>query len=192
MRSLVYVFADESCLGNQFMDRDSPGGAAGLVETWTRAGWVRRDYWLSEPATTNNRMALRSAIEGLALMRRSCRVLFTTDSQYLWRGMREWVPAWEGRGWRRKSGPIANEELWRALVRERDRHEVEWKWVRGHAGHPQNEYANDLAVLAARQQSASNGLSESGFETWLEEQRRLHNRYREFDESASPPEPPPR
>ncbi len=171
MEPLVYIYADESCLGVQFTDRDSPGGAAGLVEFWRGDHWERRDYWVSEPATTNNRMALRSAIEGLAALRVPCRVVFTSDSQYLVRGMREWVPGWIRRGWKRKTGAIENVELWRALVDVARRHRVDWRWVRGHAGHPQNEYANHLATRAARKQDASGGLVPSGYEEWLDAHR---------------------
>ncbi|MFS8638484.1 MAG: ribonuclease H [Gemmatimonadota bacterium] len=171
MEPLVYIYADESCLGVQFTDRDSPGGAAGLIEFWRGDHWERRDYWVSEPATTNNRMALRSAIEGLAALRVPCRVVFTSDSQYLIRGMREWVPGWIRRGWKRKGGAIENVELWRALVDAARRHRVDWRWVRGHAGHPQNEYANHLATRAARTQTSSNGLVPSGYERWLEAER---------------------
>lgn len=171
MEPLVYIYADESCLGVQFTDRDSPGGAAGLVEFWRGDHWERRDYWVSEPATTNNRMALRSAIEGLSALRVPCRVVFTSDSQYLIRGMREWVPEWIRRGWKRKGGAIENVELWRALVEAARRHRVDWRWVRGHAGHPQNEYANYLATRAARTQTSSNGLVPSGYESWLAAER---------------------
>ena len=171
MEPLVYIYADESCLGVQFTDRDSPGGAAGLIEFWRGDHWERRDYWVSEPATTNNRMALRSAIEGLAALRVPCRVVFTSDSQYLIRGMREWVPGWIRRGWKRKGGAIENVELWRALVDAARRHRVDWRWVRGHAGHPQNEYANYLATRAARTQTSSNGLVPSGYESWLDAER---------------------
>ena len=110
------------------------------------------DYWLSEPATTNNRMAIRSAIEGLSALRVPCRVVFVSDSEYLVKGMREWVPAWRRRGWRRKTGPVENEDFWRRLVDVAERHDVEWRWVRGHAGHPRNEYANMLAIRAAKKQ----------------------------------------
>ena len=186
MRSMVYIYADESCLGLQFTDRDSPGGAAGLVETWTSKGWVRRDYWVSEPATTNNRMALRSAIEGLTNLRKPCRVIFTSDSQYLVKGMREWTHAWAKRGWKRKTGSIENETLWRQLCSAAARHEVDWRWVRGHAGHPQNEYSNDLAVRAAKEQSASGGLVDSGFPAWLQNQREARGRYLEFRDVSRP------
>jgi ribonuclease HI len=184
--SLIYIYADESCLGNQYMDRDSPGGAAGLVEHWRGEQWERRDYWISEPGTTNNRMALRSAIEGLSLLRRPCSVVFTSDSQYLVRGMTEWVHGWMARGWKRKAGVIENLELWKALVEAARRHQVEWRWVRGHAGHPQNEYANILAIAAARGQTDSGGLQPSGFEAWLARERDERNRYFDHVEHAPP------
>lgn len=187
---LVFIYADESCLGNQYTDRASPGGAAGLIELWRDDAWVRRDYWASEPATTNNRMALRGAADLLAALRRPCRVVFTSDSQYLVTGMREWIHGWARRGWKRKGGAIENVELWRALARQAARHQVDWRWVRGHAGHPQNEYANDIAIRAARQQTASPGLVPSGFVEWLEEQREKRQRYMDFFEVAPPADVP--
>jgi ribonuclease HI len=172
---LVAVYADESCLGNGRAG-DNPGGAAGLIE-YQRSGGdklIRRDYWISEPSTTNNRMALRSAIEALRILSakgRPCRIVFTSDSQYLVRGMREWLHGWIGRNWRRKEGILENEALWREAADLVRRHEVEWRWVRGHHGHPQNEYCNDLAMRAAREQSRSDGAAPSGFDAWLVEQR---------------------
>jgi ribonuclease HI len=94
-----------------------------------------------------------------------------SDSQYLVKGMREWVPGWVGRGWRRKQGPIENLELWQALLAASRRHDVQWTWVRGHEGHAKNEYANDLAVKAAREQIHSDGITASGFDDWLETKR---------------------
>jgi ribonuclease HI len=182
----VWIHADESCLGNQFQDRASPGGAAGLVEVWTGEVWERRDYWISEPGTTNNRMALRSAIEGLSALRYPCVVRFVSDSQYLVKGMSEWIHGWKRRGWKRKGGAIENVELWKELDRVAARHEVRWEWVRGHAGHPRNEYANDLAVRAAREQDASKGLVPSGFEEWLERQREEKGRYLDEFEFTPP------
>lgn len=183
---LVYVHVDESCLGNQFQDRDRPGGAAGLVEIWGSDTWERRDFWVSEPSTTNNRMALRSAVEPLRALKRSCTVFLVSDSQYLVRGIGEWLPAWKRRGWRRKGGAIENLDRWQELDRELGRHDVRTQWVRGHAGHPRNEYANDLAVRAAQEQTASAGLVASGFERWLEEQR-ARGRYLDFQEFLPPP-----
>ncbi|MFQ5888776.1 MAG: ribonuclease H [Gemmatimonadota bacterium] len=169
--SLVYIYADESCLGNQLRDELRPGGAAGLIEKFdARRGWYRRDYWAHEPNTTNNRMALLSAILGLSALRRPCDVVFTSDSQYLVRGMKEWIHSWAERGWRRKGGAIENLDLWRELNRAARRHRVEWRWVRGHAGHPKNEYANCLAVRAAREErSTTEGLRPSRFDEWLQE-----------------------
>src|SRR5690606_11988953 len=111
MKPRVDIYADESCLGVQFTDRAAPGGAAGMIEHWRDDRWIRKDFWVSEPDTTNNRMALRSAIEPLKLLRRPCRVVFTSDSQYLVKGMAEWVPGWIRRGWRRRNGPVENADL---------------------------------------------------------------------------------
>ncbi|HSH45250.1 MAG TPA: ribonuclease HI [Longimicrobiales bacterium] len=186
MNPLVHIYADESCLGNQKTKSDSLGGAGGLVEFWTNGAWVRRDYWISEPATTNNRMAIRSAIEGLGGLKQPCRVIFTSDSQYLVKGMREWIAGWVRRGWKRKTGPVENADLWKRLLPIARRHQVDWRWVRGHAGHPQNEYADHLATRAAREQTASGGLVESGFTAWLEEQREEREHYLDFFEFQPP------
>lgn len=172
---LVAIYADESCLGNGRGD-GAPGGAAGVVE-WRHPGSGRvhrKDYWVSEPSTTNNRMALRSVIEGFRGLSargdgRRFRVIFTTDSRYIVDGMTSWVHAWEARGWRRKGGTIENLELWREALRALGPHECEWRWVRGHRGHPQNEYANHLAVQAAATQTSSGGFVASGFEAWIAE-----------------------
>lgn len=184
--SLVLVHADESCLGNQFADRDRPGGAAALLEHWTEDGWVRRDLWTSDPSTTNNRMALTSAILALEALNRRCRVRFVSDSRYLVNGASEWMPAWKRRGWKRKGGPIENLDLWRRLDRVAARHEVGWGWVRGHAGDPRNEYVNELAQRAARKLSAAPGPVPSGFEAWLEAQREERGRYLDHFEFAPP------
>ncbi|MBA3672016.1 MAG: ribonuclease HI [Gemmatimonadaceae bacterium] len=172
---LVAVYADESCLGNG-REGSNPGGAAGVIEHWNVATerLTRWDYWISEPATTNNRMALRSAIEAFRVIGGKggrFRVLFTSDSQYLVKGMTEWVHGWAGRGWRRREGAIENLALWQELVAAAAPHRAQWQWVRGHAGHPQNEYANDLAVAAARGQTESAGARTSAFDEWLALQR---------------------
>jgi ribonuclease HI len=169
--ALVAIYADESCLGNG-REGSNPGGAAGLIE-WIHpeSGELRRwDYWISEPHTTNNRMALRSVIEAfreLGKRNKPFRVVFTSDSRYIVDGMRSWVPGWIARGWRRKGGPILNLELWREAVAAVNAHDCEWRWVRGHVGHPQNEYANHLATRAAAEQTDSGGLRASEFESWL-------------------------
>lgn len=171
-RALVAIYADESCLGNG-REGANPGGVGVLVEFRQRPGepLVRRDLWISEKATTNNRMALRSVIESMTAIGRKgkqFRVSFTTDSRYIVDGMTQWVHDWARRGWTRKSGPIENLELWREAVAAAAAHDVFWRWVRGHAGHAQNEYANDLAVRAASELSNSDGLVESGFDAWMQ------------------------
>ena len=186
MKPLVHIHADESCLGNQNTDKDSPGGAGGLVEFWRRSRWERRDYWLSAPATTNNQMAIQSAIVGLELLKKPCSVVFISDSQYLVKGASEWMFGWARAGWKRKSGTLENVELWQELYNVVRRHDVEWKWVKGHAQHPQNEYANFLATRAAKEQNASGGLVESKFVGWLDQQREKYDRYLMFDHTAEP------
>ena len=171
---LIAMFADESCLGNG-REGENPGGAAALVEFRMPDGTIaRRDVWIAEPATTNNRMALRSVIESFGAVSHKgsrFRAVFCTDSRYIVDGMKRWVHDWARRDWRRKSGAIENLELWQAAVRAARLHEVAWTWVRGHNGHAQNEYVNDLAVRAAQTQTGSNGLVDSGFTAWLEGRR---------------------
>ena len=171
---VVSVFADESCLGNG-REGANPGGAGGLIDYVSPADKrTRLDYWLSEPATTNNRMALRSAIEALRILSRKGRQLnvrFTSDSQYLVKGMNEWVRSWKARGWKRREGEIENLSLWKELDAVAQAHLVDWQWVRGHNKHPQNEYADHLATRAARGQSQSGGPVPSLYEDWLASQR---------------------
>jgi ribonuclease HI len=167
----VAVYADESCIGYG-REGDNPGGAAGLIEYPSpRSTKVTRlDYWISEPATTNNKMALRSAIEALRILSRKgqrLRVQFTSDSQYLVKGMRDWVPVWKTRGWRRKEGAIENLTLWKEADALAQAHDIDWQWVRGHNKHPQNEYVDYLATRAARNQSQSDGPVPSLYEEWL-------------------------
>ncbi len=170
-RPFVHIHADESCLGNQFRERDRPGGAAALLQYWTGDEWERRDIWTSDPSTTNNRMALTSAILPLGALRESCRVRFVSDSQYLVKGAAEWMPGWKRRGWKRKGGPIENLDLWRTLDRAMSRHRISWEWVKGHAGDPRNEYVNALAQRVAGELSAAPNPVPSGFEGWLERER---------------------
>lgn len=171
----VAVYADESCLGNG-RQGENPGGAGGLIEypSPTSDGMTRLDYWISEPATTNNRMALRSAIEALRILSRKgnrLRVRFTSDSQYLVKGMNEWVRGWKARGWKRRDGEIENLSLWKELDAASNGHVIEWQWVRGHNKHAQNEYADHLATRAARFQTVSNGPVPSLYEEWVAAQR---------------------
>ncbi|MHB1294522.1 MAG: ribonuclease HI [Anaerolineae bacterium] len=109
----------------------------------------------AEPATTNNRMELTAAISALRLLRSPCHVDVHTDSQYLRRGITEWLPAWEARGWLKANGaPVENRDLWEALCQAVRKHEIAWHWVRGHSGHSLNERADQLATQARRQMLA--------------------------------------
>lgn len=187
MSPIAIVHLDESCLGNG-REGENPGGSAGLIEARNgRSKIQRRDFFISSPATTNNRMALSGAIAALQLLARKktrMRVLMVSDSQYLVKGMREWVPAWQARGWSRKGGAIENLELWRALSASARLHDVEWTWVRGHKGHPKNEYADHLAVAAARDQKTSEGIVESGFDEWLAAKQAAGS-YPDYDPDAA-------
>jgi ribonuclease HI len=170
---LVSVYADESCLGNGRTSA-TPGGLGALVEYQLPGGVTQRfDLWASEPDTTNNRMALRSVIEafrGLSKKGHTFSVVFTSDSKYIVDGMTSWVRGWMARGWKRKEGAVENLELWQEAVDAVSRHDCQWVWVKGHAGHPQNEYANYLATRAAAEQDASDGLIASSFESWWSSQ----------------------
>lgn len=173
---------DESCLGNG-RPGDNPGGAGGLVEIRTPNGIERRDLFLHSPSTTNNRMALSGAIAALQLLGQKgnrLRLLIVSDSEYLVKGIREWAPGWQARGWTRKGGAIENLELWQVLVASTAKHEAQFTWVRGHAGHPKNEYANDLAVRAATEQVTSPGVEPSAFPEWLAA-KQLKGKFAEYN-----------
>ena len=167
---LVSIYADESCLGNG-RDGDNPGAAGVLVEYQRRGGGlVRRDLWVSERATTNNRMALRSVSEAMRAIGAKgarFRVCFTTDSRYIVDGMTGWVHGWARNGWKRKTGAIENLELWKDAIRACEGHAMFFRWVRGHSGHAQNEYADYLANRAAAEQTSSGGLVDSAFDEWV-------------------------
>ncbi len=168
--SLVVIHADESCLGNQ-NEGPSPGGAGALIECTAEGNPTRRDFCLCSPRTTNNRMALTGAIELLKLLAGSGHVAYYSDSQYLVKGITEWVFNWERRGWKRKGGAVENLDLWQELRRVTRHRKVAWQWVRGHAGRVKNEYADYLAVRAAGDQMASDGLAASKFGSWLAQQQ---------------------
>jgi ribonuclease HI len=111
-----------------------------------RSGGVERELWGGELATTNNRMEMTAAIRALQALRRPCQVAAYTDSEYLRRGITEWLPAWKGRGWRTADRkPVKNVDLWQVLDLLVGGHQVAWHWVRGHTGHPDNERADALA-----------------------------------------------
>ncbi len=180
----VLVHADESCLGNG-TEPPNPGGNAALIEAPAGDSLARWDFFECSPNTTNQKMALAGAIAVLEWLRRRWQhadVVYVSDSEYLIKGMSSWVKDWQARGWKRKGGPVDNLELWQKLVQAAAAHTVAWRWVRGHAGHPKNEYANTLAMHAAERQERSNGLVPSGFDAWLARQRaRGDGLYADYD-----------
>jgi ribonuclease HI len=152
---------------------------------------ARWDFFEFSPQTTNNRMALAGAIAVLEWIRRQWRaaqVRYVSDSEYLVKGMREWVEGWIERGWKRKGGALENVELWQKLVEAARAHRVSWEWVRGHADHAKNEYADALAVRAAELQQRSNGLVPSGFDEWLRRERQ-GGRFGDYDPDREVREP---
>src|SRR2546426_386072 len=153
----VLVHADESCLGNGTQP-PNPGGNGALIEAPAGDSVARWDFYECSPDTTNNRMALAGAIATLEWLHRqwrNARVTYVSDSEYLIKGMKQWVPGWMARGWRRKGGAVENLALWQKLVQSAAGHTIEWSWVRGHSDHPKNEYANHLAIRAAERQERS-------------------------------------
>jgi ribonuclease HI len=180
--AIAVVHLDESCLGNG-RDGENRGGYGGLIEVRTRSRIQRRDLYGHVPAATNNRMALTGATRALELLGgKGARIkaLMVSDSEYLVKGVRMWAPGWQARGWKRAAGPIENLQLWQELIAAAEKHEVQWTWVRGHAGHPKNEYVDSLAVSAAQAQQSSAGAVESGFLEWLEA-RKAKGKYIGYD-----------
>lgn len=138
---LVEIYSDGACDPNP-----GPGGWAALL----RFGRHEKTLSGSEAETTNNRMELTAAIRALQALNQPCRVKFYTDSEYLKRGITEWLPGWRARSWKRKGGALANVDLWKELDEALKPHKVEWNWVRGHAGYPENERVDRLAREASR------------------------------------------
>ena len=143
----VELFTDGACSGNP-----GPGGW-GVIMRWKGA---EKEMCGGEPHTTNNRMEMMAVIEGLNAMKRPCEIDVYTDSQYVQKGITEWVHGWKKRGWKTADKkPVKNEDLWKMLDEAAARHQVKWHWVRGHAGHAENERADELArqgLEAARPQ----------------------------------------
>lgn len=133
----VVIYTDGACKGNP-----GPGGWGALL---VYKG-VEKELWGGDPNTTNNRMELMAAIAGLIALTRPCSVKLVTDSQYVMKGIQEWLPNWKKRGWKTAAKePVKNADLWQKLDEEVNRHQVSWQWVRGHTGHPGNERADQLA-----------------------------------------------
>ena len=148
MANEVELFTDGACSGNP-----GPGGW-GAILRWRG---VEKELSGGEAHTTNNRMELTAVIEGLRAMTRPCQVRVFTDSQYVQKGITEWLPGWKARGWRTADKkPVKNDDLWCALDEQADRHVISWNWVKGHAGHPENERADELArqAIAAIRETA--------------------------------------
>lgn len=139
--SRVELFTDGACLGNP-----GPGGWGALL----RAGGREKELSGGEALTTNNRMELMAAIAGLEALRRACEVELTTDSQYVKQGVEEWMARWRANGWRTSDRkPVKNQDLWLRLSDALAGHRVRWRWVKGHAGHAENERVDALARAAA-------------------------------------------
>ena len=134
---IVEIFTDGACSGNP-----GPGGWGYIL----RCDGVEREGSGGESRTTNNRMELLGAIEGLKSLDKPARVRLVSDSQYLVKGLNEWIDGWKRRGWRRTEGPVMNVELWQELDRLRAIHQIKAEWVRGHVGHAENERCDQLAV----------------------------------------------
>ena len=139
---VVEIWTDGACKGNP-----GPGGWGALL----RQGRHEKELFGGEPQTTNNRMELQGVIEALKALKRPCHVVVHTDSQYVQKGMGEWLPNWKRRGWRTADKkPVRNADLWQELDALVAQHEVQWQWVRGHAGDPGNERADQLANQGVR------------------------------------------
>ncbi len=136
----VELYTDGACSGNP-----GPGGWGVVL----RYGSTEKTLNGGEASTTNNRMELMAAIKGLQALNRSCTVKLTTDSEYVKKGITEWLGNWKARGWRTSANKaVKNQDLWEILDKEVQRHQVSWHWVKGHSGHPENERADELARLA--------------------------------------------
>ena len=139
MSQAIEIYTDGACKGNP-----GPGGWGVLL----RLGPHEKRLYGGEPETTNNRMELTAAIRGLEALKRPASVVLTTDSQYVMKGVREGMPNWKKRNWQTASKqPVKNVDLWQQLDALVSQHEIEWRWVRGHTGHPENELADQLANL---------------------------------------------
>jgi ribonuclease HI len=143
----VEIYTDGACKGNP-----GAGGWGALLV----AGEHKKELFGGEPNTTNNRMELKAVIEALGVLTRPCEVIIHTDSQYVQKGISEWIHGWKARGWKTAAKePVKNVDLWQALDAAQAQHKMEWRWVKGHAGHPGNERADALANLGVA--AASSG-----------------------------------
>jgi ribonuclease HI len=140
MSEPVHIYTDGACRGNP-----GPGGWGAIL----RYGSHEKELYGAERGTTNNRMELMAAIQALEALTRGCNAVVTTDSEYLRKGITEWLPQWKRRGWKTAAKqPVKNQDLWERLERAIERHRVEWQWIKGHSGHEENERADALANRA--------------------------------------------
>lgn len=141
MSKIVEIFTDGACKGNP-----GPGGWGVLL----RYGNVEKELFGGEPETTNNRMELMAAIEGLKALKQPSSVILTTDSQYVRKGITEWMTGWKRKNWKTAAGkPVKNQDLWQLLDEQSQCHNIDWQWIKGHAGHRENEIADQLACKGA-------------------------------------------
>jgi ribonuclease HI len=139
----VVIYTDGACKGNP-----GPGGWG----VWMVSGAHEKEMWGGEAQTTNNRMELTAVIEALGTLKKRCQVVVYTDSEYVRKGITEWIGGWKRRGWKTADNkPVKNAELWQALEAAAERHAIDWRWVKGHAGDPGNERADALANRGAQQ-----------------------------------------
>lgn len=137
----VQMATDGACKGNP-----GPGGWGVVI----RSGGAEKELSGGEPLTTNNRMEMTAAIKGLEALKRPCQVILSTDSRYVMDGLTKWLAGWQRNGWRTASKqPVKNADLWQELIAAAAPHKIKWEWVKGHAGHPENERADRLASDAA-------------------------------------------
>ncbi|MEJ2400723.1 MAG: ribonuclease HI [Xanthomonadales bacterium] len=139
-KNTVVIYTDGACSGNP-----GPGGWGSIL----MYNGHRRELSGGDKTTTNNRMEMMAVIQALEALKRSCRIVIHTDSTYVMKGMTEWMDSWKRRGWKTAGKkPVKNVDLWQRLDEAMARHDVEWRWVRGHSGVPENERADELARLA--------------------------------------------
>ena len=139
--TVVEIFTDGACSGNP-----GPGGFGALLRTQGQ----EKEVWGFEAQTTNNRMELMAAIAALECLKRPCQIILTTDSEYVRKGITEWLPGWKRKNWlTANKQPVKNVDLWQRLEQAAGMHQIDWRWVKGHNGHPENERADRLASDAA-------------------------------------------
>lgn len=134
---MIEIYTDGACRGNP-----GPGGWGALL----RAGQHEKELWGGEPHTTNNRMEMTAVIESLAALKKPSQVVLTTDSQYVRKGITEWIEGWKRKQWQTAAKkPVKNVDLWKQIDELASTHSIEWRWVKGHSGHAENERVDDLA-----------------------------------------------